>query len=90
MMLELGDPLTEEEIEEFFAAVDIDNDGQMSYEEFVGAWQKNDPVPRPADITGCFAHGHCWPWSDSSLNVPPQPQARQWRMVGSAAAMHPG
>lgn len=37
MMLELGDPLTEAEIEEFFAAVDKDNDGRMSYEEFVGA-----------------------------------------------------
>lgn len=37
MMLELGDPLTEAEIEEFFAAVDQDNDGHMSYEEFVGA-----------------------------------------------------
>lgn len=36
MMLELGDPLTEAEIEEFFAAVDQDNDGRMSYEEFVG------------------------------------------------------
>lgn len=37
MMLELGDPLSEAEVDEFFNAVDIDQDGQMSYNEFVGA-----------------------------------------------------
>ena len=61
MMLELGDPLTEEEIEEFFAAVDVDNDGTMSYEEFVEFLRKDVrasahfprpfPPPFPARIS---------------------------------------
>ena len=55
MMIELGDPLTEEEVEEFFSAVDVNNDGSMSYQEFVGAPGPPHP-PTPARTLGPDVH----------------------------------
>lgn len=50
MMLELGDPLTEAEIDSFFAAVDVDNDGCMSYDEFVGALRETSGGVSPPPL----------------------------------------
>ena len=35
MMTQLGEPLTDAEVDEFIRVADVDNDGQIDYEEFV-------------------------------------------------------
>ena len=35
MMTQLGEPLTDEEVDELIRVADVDNDGQINYEEFV-------------------------------------------------------
>ena len=35
MMMQLGEPLTDAEVDEFIRVADVDKDGQINYEEFV-------------------------------------------------------
>lgn len=37
-MTNLGEKLTEEEVEEMIREADVDGDGQVNYEEFVNMW----------------------------------------------------
>jgi calmodulin len=44
-MTNLGEKLTDEEVDEMIREADVDGDGQVNYEEFVKVRSREPPVP---------------------------------------------
>lgn len=42
MLTSLGEPLTDEEVDEMLRSVDIDNDGKLNFAEFYEMTKQND------------------------------------------------